>query len=61
MSESDWVVLRMVKVGALVAGKTTLPSKQFSEMHRAVDYLLKKYGKKTLDVCIDQLNEEYAK
>jgi hypothetical protein len=61
MSESDWVVLRMVKVGALVAGKTALPSKQFSEMHRAVEYLLKKYGQETLDVCIDQLNEEYAK
>ena len=61
MNESDWIVLRMLKVGALAAGKTTLPFRQYSEMHRAVDYLIKKYGQKQLDVCIDLINKEYAK
>jgi len=56
MSKGDWVVLRMLKV----AVKHKLTMRQFMETQRAMMYLRRKYGGKTLSKCIDLLNEEYA-
>jgi hypothetical protein len=58
MDKADWIVLRMVGVAAK-SDKLTMS--QHSEVQRAITYLYRKYGGKTLNKCIDQLNGEYAK
>lgn len=54
MSESDWVVLRMLHV--ILGQKIT--SRQHKEAHRAVQYLYRKYGVADMDRCIDLLKAE---
>jgi len=56
MSESDWVVLRLLKVAVTVPHLTMRP-----DVVSSVQYLRKKYGTKHLNNCIDMLNAEKTK
>lgn len=54
MSESDWVVLRMLHI---ILGQP-ITSRQHKEAHRAVQYLYRKYGGVAINRCIDLLKAE---
>lgn len=55
MSKEDWIILRLLHE-AIRANWWCAP-----DHLKAVDYLAKKYGRKQLNACVDQLKEEKRK
>ena len=51
VTKEDWIILRLIKAGAKAYHYNP-------EYFRSVNYLIKKYGMKTLDGCISQLHAE---
>ena len=52
MSKEDWIIVRLIRE-ALRAQPFSAP-----DHLKAIKYLAKKYGRKQLDACIDQLNQK---
>ena len=55
MSKEDWIILRLLM--------TTSKANLYSDLDvvRSVKHLIKRYGKDTVNNCIDQLHKEKSK
>ena len=55
MKAKDWMILRLIMLALKCDTRTAMVSRDMAESTR---YLIRKYGVKTLNQCVDQLIEE---
>ena len=58
MTKEDWIILRLIFVACKTDNREAYNS---LDMARAMAHLLRTYGNKQLNECIDQLRVEYYK
>ena len=55
MIKEDWIILRLVLLAYKCDRRTALNSRDLAE---SLQHLIRKYGSKTFNQCVDQLIEE---